>query len=121
LLSCQSRYEELCNPDELQFQLVHQIEELWMKLIAYTLLDIDEILATGKYESVITPVPARAPGTKVDERAAGMLETMSRKSIRRFAKRLGNGSGRSRRIPRAAKMYQPIWNSFKTNYLDKHG
>ncbi len=42
LLSCQSKYEELCNPDELQFQLVHQIEELWMKLIAYTLLDIDE-------------------------------------------------------------------------------
>ena len=23
LLSCQSKYEELCNPDELQFQLVH--------------------------------------------------------------------------------------------------
>ena len=37
LLSCQSKFEELCNPDELQFQLVHQVEELWMKLIAYTL------------------------------------------------------------------------------------
>ena len=39
LLSCQTRFDELCNADELQFQIVHQVEELWMKLIAYTLLD----------------------------------------------------------------------------------
>src|SRR5712671_2503775 len=44
LLSCQTDYSELCNKDELQFQVVHQLEELWMKLIAYTLLDIDEYL-----------------------------------------------------------------------------
>ena len=41
LLSCQGKFETMCNRDELQFQIVHQIEELWMKLIAYTLLDID--------------------------------------------------------------------------------
>ncbi len=35
LLSCQTKYQELCNADELQFQIVHQVEELWMKLIAY--------------------------------------------------------------------------------------
>ena len=28
LLSCQRRFEEFCNQDELQFQIVHQIEEL---------------------------------------------------------------------------------------------
>src|SRR5258708_3395019 len=44
LLSCQTKFEELCNADELQFQVVHQVEELWMKLIAYTLLDIDDYL-----------------------------------------------------------------------------
>ena len=33
LLRCQKPYEALCNADELQFQIVHQIEELWMKLI----------------------------------------------------------------------------------------
>jgi len=54
LLSCQSKYEELCNPDELQFQLVHQIEELWMKLIAYTLLDIDEYLQQENTNRVVT-------------------------------------------------------------------
>ena len=32
-------FDKFCNKDELQFQVVHQVEELWMKLIAYTLLD----------------------------------------------------------------------------------
>ncbi|MEO1028737.1 MAG: tryptophan 2,3-dioxygenase, partial [Pseudomonadota bacterium] len=33
LLACQKEPEELCNPDELQFMIVHQVEELWMKLM----------------------------------------------------------------------------------------
>jgi tryptophan 2,3-dioxygenase len=54
LLSCQTDYAELCNKDELQFQLVHQVEELWMKLIAYTLLDIDEYLQQEDTNRVLT-------------------------------------------------------------------
>jgi len=42
LLSCQSDFAAFCNRDEMQFQIAHQVEELWMKLIAYTLLDIDD-------------------------------------------------------------------------------
>ena len=44
LLGYQKSLDELCNPEELQFQIVHPGEELWMKLLAYTLLDIDEHL-----------------------------------------------------------------------------
>ena len=44
LLACQKPLDKFCNKDELLFQVVHQVEELWMKLIAYTLLDIDEYL-----------------------------------------------------------------------------
>src|SRR5258708_5529129 len=44
LLACQKPFDKFCNKDELQFQVVHQVEELWMKLIAYTLLDIDEYM-----------------------------------------------------------------------------
>jgi tryptophan 2,3-dioxygenase len=40
LLTCQKPLAELVNGDELQFQIVHQVEELWMKLIAYTLVDV---------------------------------------------------------------------------------
>ncbi len=42
LLSCQKDFKELYNQDELKFQIVHQSEELCMKLIAYTLLNIDD-------------------------------------------------------------------------------
>jgi len=44
LLSCQKDFKEFCNPGELQFQVVHQVEEMWMKLIGYTLLDIDDCI-----------------------------------------------------------------------------
>ena len=54
LLNCQSPFDELCNADELQFQVVHQVEELWMKLIAYTLLDIDDYLQAENTNRVIT-------------------------------------------------------------------
>src|SRR2546423_7661925 len=54
LLSCQAKFAELCNADELQFQIVHQVEELWMKLIAYTLLDIDAYLQQKNTNRVMT-------------------------------------------------------------------
>jgi len=45
LLACQKTPEDLCNPDELQFMIVHQVEELWMKLAATTLLDVNALSA----------------------------------------------------------------------------
>src|ERR1700758_794078 len=54
LLGCQTDYPELCNKDELQFQIVHQVEALGMKLIADTLLDIDEYLQQENTNRVLT-------------------------------------------------------------------
>ena len=54
LFSCQSDFSEFCNGDELQFQIIHQIQELLMKLIAYTLLDIDEYIQNANTNLVIT-------------------------------------------------------------------
>ena len=44
LLQCQKPLESLCNSDELQFQIVHQVEELWMKLMIYSLIDVLEYM-----------------------------------------------------------------------------
>ena len=52
LLSCQKDFGELCNADELQFQIVHQVEELWMKLIAEALLDFDELFQKFRQDHV---------------------------------------------------------------------
>ncbi|HZT36068.1 MAG TPA: hypothetical protein VFA15_09115, partial [Nitrososphaera sp.] len=54
LLSCQKAFCEYCNADELQFQIVHQVEELWMKLIGYTLLDIDDYIQQENTNRVVT-------------------------------------------------------------------
>jgi tryptophan 2,3-dioxygenase len=122
LLNCQSPYGELCNRDELQFQLVHQIEELWMKLIAYTLLDIDEYLQQENTNRVITLFGRIHKTQRLMIEQIALLETMSPKEYQDIRKRLGNGSGQESPGFRVLlKMYQPIWNTFKSSYLDKHG
>lgn len=121
LLSCQFAYDKLCNPDELQFQLVHQIEELWMKLIAYTLLDIDEYLQQQNTNRVITLFRRVHAAQRLMIQQLALLETMSPKEYQEIRKKLGNGSGQESPGFRVLlKMYQPIWASFKENYLDKH-
>jgi tryptophan 2,3-dioxygenase len=122
LLSCQSNYEDLCNKDELQFQLVHQIEELWMKLIAYTLLDVDEYLQQENTGRVLTLLRRVHMAERQMIEQLGLLETMSPKEYQEIRLKLGNGSGQESPGFRVLlKMYQPLWSSFKAHYLDKHG
>src|SRR5260370_37103968 len=54
LLSCQKDFKDFCNRDELQFQVVHQVEEMWMRLIGYTLVNIDDYLQQENTHRVIT-------------------------------------------------------------------
>src|SRR5882724_3951343 len=122
LLTCQSDFDKLCNHDEMQFQIVHQVEELWMKLIAYTLLDIDEYLQQEDTNRVITLFRRVHRTQRMMIQQVPLLETMSPKEYQEIRKKLGNGSGQESPGFRVLlKMYQPIWNSFKANYLDKHG
>ena len=93
LLSCQLDYDKLCNADELQFQLVHQVEELWMKLMAYTLLDIDEYLQQENTNRVITLFRRVHTAQKLMIQQLALLETMSPKEYQEIRKKLGNGSG----------------------------
>ena len=121
LLSCQSKFEDLCNADELQFQIVHQVEELWMKLIAYTLLDIDDYLQQQNTNRVLTLFRRVHTAQRLMINQIALLEIMSPKEYQAIRERLGNGSGQeSPGFRTLLKMYQPIWNSFKENYLDKH-
>jgi tryptophan 2,3-dioxygenase len=122
LLSCQTPFGELCNADELQFQIVHQVEELWMKLIAYTLLDVDEYLQAHNTNRVITLFRRIHVAQKLMIQQVALLETMSPKEYQAIRTRLGNGSGQESPGFRVLlRMYQPIWNSFQEHYLDKHG
>src|SRR5271155_295300 len=121
LLNCQSPFEELCNADELQFQVVHQVEELWMKLIAYTLLDIDDYLQAENTNRVLTLFRRVHIAQKMMIEQVALLETMSPKEYQPIRTKLGNGSGQeSPGFRILLRMFQPIWNSFETHYLKNH-
>src|SRR5450755_4250368 len=92
LLSCQTKFDELCNADELQFQIVHQVEELWMKLIAYTLLDIDEYLQQENTNRVVTLFRRVHTIQRLMIQQIALLEIMSPKEYQVIRQKLGNGS-----------------------------
>ncbi len=121
LLSCQKDFHEFCNQDELQFQIVHQVEELWMKLIGYTLLDMDDYLQQENTNRVLTLFHRVHLAEKLLIDQLALLETMSPKEYQEIRLGLGRGSGQeSPGFRTLLKMHQPLWHSFKTHYLDKH-
>src|SRR5882724_874478 len=118
LLSCQTDYSELCNKDELQFQVVHQVEELWMKLIAYTLLDIDEYMEQRQAFRVLKLFERcnRTLRLMIDQ--LDLLETMSPKEYQEIRLELGNGSGQESPGFRVLlKMVPNLWRTFESIYL----
>src|SRR5467141_5249294 len=115
LLSCQKDFKDFCNADELQFQVVHQVEELWMKLIGYTLLDIDDYLQQENTNRVLTLFRRVHIAQQLMIQQLALLETMSPKEYQEIRLKLGNGSGQESPGFRVLlKMYQPLWNSFQS-------
>ena len=77
LLDCQKPLAELCTPDELQFQIVHQVEELWMKLMAFTLAEIDGHMAAGETMRVLSLFDRVNRIMRLMTDQLALLETMS--------------------------------------------
>jgi tryptophan 2,3-dioxygenase len=121
LLSCQKDFAAFCNHDELQFQIVHQVEELWMKLIGYTLLDIDEYLQQENTNRVVTLFHRIHVALRLMIEQLALLETMSPKEYQEIRLQLGNGSGQeSPGFRTILKMPAQLWQSFQTGYLARH-
>jgi tryptophan 2,3-dioxygenase len=118
LLSLQKPMDQLCNRDELQFQIVHQVEELWMKLIAYTLLDIDDFLLTRDTLRALSLFNRVGRIVNLMTVQLTLLETMSPKEYQAIRLRLGNGSGQeSPGFRTLLKMAPQLWTSFESQYL----
>src|SRR5579862_4121233 len=122
LLGCQKDFSAFCNHDELQFQIVHQNEELWMKLMGYTLLDVDDYLQQENTNRVVSLMKRVHTAERLMIHQVDLLETMSPKEYQEIRLQLGNGSGQeSPGFKTILKMPGPLWESYKANYLDKHG
>ncbi len=118
LLTCQTDFSDLCNQDELQFQIVHQVEELWLKLIVYTLLDIDECMEKMQTNKVITLFKRVHSLQQLMIEQLELLETMSPKDYQTIREQLGNGSGKESPGFRAlTKIPTYLWQTYTQYYL----
>ena len=122
LLSCQKEFDEFCNADELQFQIVHQVEELWMKLIAYTLLDVDDYIRARNTNRIMTLFQRIRTTLRLMSEQLRLLETMSPKEYQEIRLQLGNGSGQeSPGFRTLVQMPKQLWESFIESYLEPDG
>lgn len=118
LLACQKPFDQFCNRDELQFQIVHQVEELWMKLMAHTLLDVDEFMQQANTFRVLTLLQRCHLVQQLMMDQLRLLETMSPKEYQQIRLQLGNGSGQESPGFRVLlQMIPHIWTSFENTYL----
>lgn len=119
LLACQKEPEDLCNPDELQFMIVHQVEELWMKLMATTLLDIDDEMRARNSFKALTLFRRVHICQEMMSQQLTLLETMSPKDYQRIRLLLGNGSGQESPGFRVLlKMPTDLWDTYVDVYLE---
>lgn len=119
LLDCQKPIKDLATADEMQFQIVHQVEELWMKLICFTLVDIIGYMALQKHHRVITLFSRVNKLQRLMTDQLDVLETMSPKEYQQIRLQLGNGSGQeSPGFKILVQMPEDIWSTFYEHYLE---
>jgi tryptophan 2,3-dioxygenase len=93
LLGLQTPRAELVDPDELMFQVVHQAQEIWLKLLAHELAEtVGELDADALWE-VSARLERAARITHVLARELSVLETLTPDSYQIIRRHLGNGSG----------------------------
>jgi len=119
LLAAQKAPDAFCNPDELQFMIVHQVEELWMKLMASTLLDIDEEMQARNSFKALTLFRRVHICQEMMTTQLSLLETMSPKDYQEIRLLLGNGSGQESPGFRVLlKMPTDLWATYTSVYLE---
>src|SRR3954471_18825290 len=79
LLSLQKAPESLTCHDELQFQVVHQVAELWMKLTEHELLFAAQGLASGEVPRALRSLARVRQIQVLLEQQLALLDTMAPK------------------------------------------
>ena len=93
LLALQKSPEALTCHDELQFQVVHQAHELYMKLIEHELRFACQLLETQEVARAITTLHRVARVQRVLLQSVELLDTMAPTDYMTIRTGLGRGSG----------------------------
>lgn len=119
LLACQKPWDDLVNEDELQFMIVHQVEELWMKLMAATLIDADRAMAAKNALKALSLLNRVHVVQRLMTAQLDLIETMSPKAYQQIRLMLGNGSGQESPGFRVLLELPPhLWKTYRQHYLD---
>ena len=114
LLSLQKPESELLHHDELQFQIVHQVFELWWKESAFELRTIQSLLREFNLPPALHLLQRviRTQYLLLDN--LRMLETMTPWDFHGFRKTLGDGAGTDSPGFRALMTLSPLlWDDFQ--------
>jgi tryptophan 2,3-dioxygenase len=93
LLALQKPAGDLACHDELQFQVVHQAAELWMKLIAHELLGVVAAFAADNCGRALAGLDRVTRIQRLLLAQMDLLDTMAPKDYMTIRTVLGNGSG----------------------------
>lgn len=93
LLSLQKAADGLTCHDELQFQVVHQASELWMKLVEHELRFFVRLLAEDQVPRALTTIHRVAGIQRLLLASVDLLDTMSPVDYMTIRTGLGRGSG----------------------------
>ena len=106
LFECQKEAIAQCNDDELQFQIVNQVEELWMKLLGHSLINVASALRERAIDSARQHIERALTVQTNINNSLDILYTMSPSSFGQIKLRLANGrfgqSPNLRELDRAA-------------------
>jgi len=122
LLALQKSPDALTCHDEMQFQVVHQAHELYMKLIAHELGFLCKLLEAGEVARAVTTLKRVATVQRVLLHSVDLLDTMAPTDYMTIRTGLGRGSGQESpgfrtmlRLPA-----ETVWPAF-TAFLAKSG
>jgi len=93
LLGLQKPVEQLTCHDEMQFQVVHQAHELYMKLIEHELVFTCKLLAANELARATTHLKRVATTQRVMMQSIDLLDTMAPTDYMTIRTGLGRGSG----------------------------
>jgi len=93
LLSLQNGSEELVIPDELAFQIMHQTQELWMKLMSFEVVGLIASLDEDKLWEAVATLDRINRIAGCLAREIDILDTLSPERFHVIRRNLGNGSG----------------------------
>ena len=93
LLALQKLPETLTCHDEMQFQVVHQVAELWMKLIEFEFRFFVDLLGDDEVARAITTARRINRVMRILIQQLDLLDTLAPKDYMTIRTGLGNGSG----------------------------